>query len=140
MRDHIGPLVVSRLRYLTANAETPDEVPAAFRDGFVAYKAYRAALDPASRHLDNYRGYLVYTPPDLERFVTPASMKAVALLGRPERIAEELTAMAAAGITHCSTQMAGDQAAWCARMAAEVFPLLGAHDGAGSQRSVEVAA
>ena len=140
MRDHIGPLVVSRLRYLTANAESPDEVPAAFRDGFVAYKAYRAALDPASRHLDNYRGYLVHTPPDLERFVTPASMRAVALLGRPERIAEELTAMAAAGVTHCSTQMAGDQAAWCARMATEVFPLLGARDGAGSERSVEVAA
>ncbi len=137
-RAALGPLVVSRLRYLTANAESPDEVPVAFRDGFVAYRAYRDSLDDGSRHLDNYRGYLVYSPPDLERFVTPASMKAVALVDRPERLAEELTAMAAAGIDHCSLQMAGDQVAWCDRMARQVFPLVGTK--AGADRFVEVAA
>lgn len=125
MRSALGPLVVSRLRYLTGNATSPDEVPPEFRDGFVAYREYRAGLDPTERHLDNYRGYLVFTPPDLERFVTPASMRAVALVGSPGRIAEELVAMSAAGIDHCSLQMAGDTERWCARMVEQVFPLLG---------------
>lgn len=124
VRAAIGPLVVSRLRYLTANASSADEVPPAFRDGFEAYRAYRAGLAPHSRHLDNYRGYLVFTPPDLERFVTPASMSAVCLVGPPERVAEELREMAASGVDHCSLQMAGDHPAWCARMADRVFPLL----------------
>lgn len=142
MREAIGPLVVSRLRYLTANATSPDEVPAAFRDGFVAYKEYRDLLDPETRHLDNYRGYLTFTPPDLERFVTRESMKAVSLLDRPERLAEELSAMAAAGVEHCSIQMAGDQVAWCARMAEDVFPLLDPQlrprPGAEADRPLEV--
>jgi alkanesulfonate monooxygenase SsuD/methylene tetrahydromethanopterin reductase-like flavin-dependent oxidoreductase (luciferase family) len=129
MRAALGPLVVSRLRYLTANVEDPDLVPPHFRDGFVAYRDYREALDERARHLDNYRGYLVFTPPDLERFVTPESMKAVALVGSPERIAEELRVMAGSGVDHCSLQMAGDQSAWCGRMAAQVFPLLGAPPG-----------
>lgn len=124
LRQALGPLVVSRLRYLTANADTPDEVPVEFRDGFVAYKEYRATLDSRTRHLDNYLGYLVFTPADLERFVTPASMRAVALVGPPGRIAEELDAMEDAGVTHASLQMAGDQAVWCERMARQVFPLV----------------
>jgi alkanesulfonate monooxygenase SsuD/methylene tetrahydromethanopterin reductase-like flavin-dependent oxidoreductase (luciferase family) len=129
MRAALGPLVVSRLRYLTANATTADEVPTHFRDGFVAYREYREQLDARARHLDNYRGYLVFTPPDLERFVTPASMKAVALVGPPGRIAEELRLMAASGVDHCSLQMAGDQVRWSARMAEQVFPLLGTEPG-----------
>jgi 5,10-methylenetetrahydromethanopterin reductase len=124
MRAALGPLVVSRLRYLTANAQSPDEVPAPFRDGFVAYQEYRAGLDERTRHLENYRGYLVFTPPDLERFVTPASMRTVALIGPPARLAEELDAMAQAGVTHVSLQMAGDQTVWCQRMAQQVFPLV----------------
>ncbi len=124
VRAALGPLVVSRLRYLTANAQSADEVPVAFRDGFEAYRAYRETLDPASRHLDNYRGYLVFTPRDLERFVTPESMSAVALVGSPARIAAELSEMAAAGVDHCSLQMAGDHESWCARMSEQVFPLL----------------
>lgn len=139
-RAALGPLVVSRLRYLTANAESPDEVPSEFRDGFVAYRAYRETLDARSRHLDNYRGYLVFTPPDLEEFVTPASMRAVALVGSPGRLAEELAAMAAAGVDHCSLQMAGDQAAWCARLAREVFPLLGRPADADASVVMQVAA
>ena len=126
MRKALGPLVVSRLRYLTANASSPDEVPEVFRDGFVAYQAYRNGLDERTRHLDNYQGYLVFTPPNLERFVTPASMHTVALIGPPERLAEELDLMAESGVTHASLQMAGDQARWCARMASQVFPLVSA--------------
>lgn len=137
-RAALGPLVVSRLRYLTANATSADQVPAAFRDGFEAYRAYRASLDERSRHLDNYRGYLVFTPPDLEAFVTPASMSAVALVGPAERVAEELIEMARSGVDHCSLQMAGDHATWCARMKEQVFPLLSA---AGDRPGeVEVAA
>jgi alkanesulfonate monooxygenase SsuD/methylene tetrahydromethanopterin reductase-like flavin-dependent oxidoreductase (luciferase family) len=124
MRAALGPLVVSRLRYLTANAQSADEVPAPFRDGFVAYQAHRASLDERTRHLENYRGYLVFTPPDLERFVTPASMRTVALVGSPVRLAEELNTMATAGVTHVSLQMAGDQTVWCERMARQVFPLV----------------
>jgi 5,10-methylenetetrahydromethanopterin reductase len=138
VRAALGPLVVSRLRYLTANASSADEVPAAFRDGFEAYRTYRESLDERSRHLDNYRGYLVFTPPDLERFVTPGSMLAVALVGAPERIAEELIEMAESGVDHCSLQMAGDQAAWCERMSSKVFPLLTASGTASGP--VEVAA
>jgi alkanesulfonate monooxygenase SsuD/methylene tetrahydromethanopterin reductase-like flavin-dependent oxidoreductase (luciferase family) len=138
VRAALGPLVVSRLRYLTANASSVDEVPPEFRDGFEAYREYRAGLDTTERHLDNYRGYLVFTPPDLEHFVTPASMRAVALVGSPGRIAEELRAMATAGIDHCSLQMAGDTETWCARMAEQVFPLLGRRDG--TTADVEVAA
>lgn len=124
MRAALGPLVVSRLRYLTANAQSPDEVPSPFRDGFVAYQEYRASLDERTRHLENYRGYLVFTPADLERFVTPASMKTVALVGTPARLAEEFDSMRDAGVTHVSLQMAGDQVAWCGRMAQQVFPLV----------------
>ena len=129
MRAALGPLVVSRLRYLTANVAEPEDVPAHFRDGFVAYRAYREQLDPRARHLDNYRGYLVHTPPDLERFVTPESMKAVALVGSPGRVAEELRLMAASGVDHCSLQMAGDHVRWSVRMAEQVFPLLGTEPG-----------
>lgn len=140
IRAALGPLVVSRLRYLTANASSADDVPQQFRDGFVAYSAYRDRLDAQVRHLDNYRGYLVETPPDLESFVTPASMKTVALIGPPGRIAEELRAMAAAGVDHCGLQMAGDQPAWCERMASQVFPLLGISRQSGREGFVEVAA
>jgi alkanesulfonate monooxygenase SsuD/methylene tetrahydromethanopterin reductase-like flavin-dependent oxidoreductase (luciferase family) len=126
MRSALGPLVVSRLRYLTANAQSPDEVPVPFRDGFVAYQAHRAELDERTRHLENYRGYLVFTPSELERFVTPDSMRTVALIGPPARIVEELDLMAMAGVTHVSLQMAGDQKAWCERMARQVFPLIAA--------------
>lgn len=123
-RDALGPMVVSRLRYLTANHEHPDEVPTHFRPGFVAYQEHRAQLDPLERHLDNYRGYLVHVPPDLESFVTPETMRTVATIGSPREVADELIAMRDAGVDHVTLQLAGPPASWCRRMADDVLPLL----------------
>lgn len=124
-RDALGPMVVSRLRYLTANHEHADEVPAHFRPGFVAYQEHRAQLDPVERHLDNYRGYLVHVPPDLESFVTPETMRTVATIGSPREVADELLAMRDAGVDHVTLQLAGPPASWCRRMGDDVLPLLG---------------
>ena len=122
-RAALGPLVVSRLRYLTANHASPDEVPPEFRDGYRAYSAYRDELDPESRHFENFLGYLVFTPEHLERFVTPDSMRTVCRVGSPAGIAAELDRMAAAAVDHASLQMAGDSVAWLERMRDRVLPL-----------------
>ena len=117
-RAALGPLVVSRLRYLTANHASPDEVPAEFRDGYRAYSQYRASLDEETRHFDNFEGYLVFTPEHLERFVTPESMRKVCFVGSSQEVAAELDRMREAGVDHASLQMAGDSIAWLARMGA----------------------
>lgn len=122
--DAVGPLVVSRLRYLTANARDPAEVPSIFREGFVAYQRHREELDPVERHLENYRGYLVFTPPDLEHMVTPDAMRSVTHIGSPADVAAELQRMADCGVDQVSLQMAGDVPAYCRRMADSVMPLL----------------
>jgi alkanesulfonate monooxygenase SsuD/methylene tetrahydromethanopterin reductase-like flavin-dependent oxidoreductase (luciferase family) len=117
-RAALGPLVVSRLRYLTANHASADDVPEAFREGYVAYAEYRDSLDAKTRHLENFDGYLVFTPEHLERFVTPESMRSVCHIGSPGEIGVELDRMADAGVDHASLQMAGDSIAWLSRMAA----------------------
>jgi 5,10-methylenetetrahydromethanopterin reductase len=116
-RAALGPLVVSRLRYLTANHASVDEVPPVFRDGYRAYSEYRATLDEQTRHLENFLGYLVFTPEHLERFVTPESMRKVAFVGSRAEVAAELDRMRDAGVDHASLQMAGDTIAWLERMA-----------------------
>jgi 5,10-methylenetetrahydromethanopterin reductase len=121
-RAALGPMVVSRLRYLTANHTDAAEVPAQFRPGFAAYQAHRATLDPVERHLENYRGYLVHTPPDLESFVTPETMRTVATIGPPAAIVAELERMREAGVDHVTLQLAGPPASWCERMGAAVLP------------------
>lgn len=123
-RAALGPLVVSRLRYLTANHASAAEVPEPFRPGFEEYLAYRDRLDPVSRHLDNYEGYLVFTPEHLERFVTPESMRTVVRIGTSEEVAAELARMRDAGIEQATLQIAGPPRAWIDRMGAEVLPLL----------------
>jgi len=50
-RGALGPLVISRLRYLTANHEDANEVPDAFRAGFEAYSRYREGLDAQTRQI-----------------------------------------------------------------------------------------
>ena len=115
-RAALGPLVVSRLRYLTANHASADEVPIEFRDGYRAYSEYRETLDPETRHFDNFEGYLVFTPEHLERFVTPESMRKVAFVGSGSEVAAELDRMADAGVDHASLQMAGDQISWLKTM------------------------
>ena len=122
-RAALGPLVVSRLRYLTANHASADEVPVEFRDGYRAYSEYRATLDPQTRHFDNFEGYLVFTPEHLEHFVTPDAMRKVAFVGSPAEVAAELDRMADAGVDHASLQMAGDQVAWLRKMGEDVLPL-----------------
>jgi 5,10-methylenetetrahydromethanopterin reductase len=117
-RAALGPLVVSRLRYLTANHPSADEVPEAFREGYEAYSKYRATLDPETRHVENFEGYLVFTPEHLERFVTPESMRTVCHVGSPAQIGAELDRMEDAGVDHASLQMAGDSIAWLGRMGA----------------------
>jgi alkanesulfonate monooxygenase SsuD/methylene tetrahydromethanopterin reductase-like flavin-dependent oxidoreductase (luciferase family) len=129
MRAALGPLVVSRLRYLTANHARVEEVPAAFREGYRAYAAYRETLDPATRHLENFLGYLVFTPEHLERFVTPEAMRTVCRVGPPEQVAAELDAMAEAGADHASLQLAGNPQPWLARMREDVLPRTTIHVG-----------
>jgi alkanesulfonate monooxygenase SsuD/methylene tetrahydromethanopterin reductase-like flavin-dependent oxidoreductase (luciferase family) len=121
-RAALGPMVVSRLRYLAANHTDPETVPERFRPGFVAYQAYRAQLDPVSRHLENYRGYLVHVPSDLEEFVTPETMRTVATIGSSAEIVAELQAMRDAGVDHVTLQLAGPPASWCRRMGDHVLP------------------
>jgi len=111
-----GELVVSRLRYLTANHASADEVPPEFRDGYRAYSEYRASLDAETRHFDNFEGYLVFTPEHLERFVTPDSMRKVCFVGSSSEVRGELDRMRDAGVDHASLQMAGDSIAWLRRM------------------------
>jgi alkanesulfonate monooxygenase SsuD/methylene tetrahydromethanopterin reductase-like flavin-dependent oxidoreductase (luciferase family) len=115
-RAALGPLVVSRLRYLTANHASADEVPAVFRDGYRAYTEYRSTLDPRTAHLENFLGYLVFTPENLERFVTPEAMRMVTFVGSGAEVAAELDRMRDAGVDHASLQMAGDSIAWLERM------------------------
>jgi 5,10-methylenetetrahydromethanopterin reductase len=115
-RAALGPLVVSRLRYLTANHRHSSEVAPAFRPGFDAYLEYREGLDPETRHVENYEGYLVFTPEHLERFVTPESIRTVAHVGDVDQVAAELRRMAGAGVDHLSLQMAGPPPLWCERM------------------------
>jgi 5,10-methylenetetrahydromethanopterin reductase len=115
-RAALGPLVVSRLRYLTANHAHADQVPAEFRAGYAAYNAYRQTLEARTRHLENFLGYLVFTPEHLERFVTPEAMRSVAFVGSPEEVRAELDRMRDAGVDHASLQMAGDSVAWLERM------------------------
>jgi alkanesulfonate monooxygenase SsuD/methylene tetrahydromethanopterin reductase-like flavin-dependent oxidoreductase (luciferase family) len=115
-RAALGPLVVSRLRYLTANHASADEVPVEFRDGYRAYTEYRASLDPNTAHLENFLGYLVFTPENLERFVTPDSMRKVTFAASGAEVAAELDRMRDAGVDHASLQMAGDSIAWLDRM------------------------
>src|SRR5205085_681739 len=83
-------LVVSRLRYLTANHGSADEVPSEFRDAYAAYSQYRARLDERTRHLENFLGYLVFTPEHLERSVTPEPMRKGAFIGHPDEVRGEL--------------------------------------------------
>ena len=120
----LGPLVVSRMRYLTANHASAAEVPEPFRPGFDAYLAHRAGLPEETRHVDNYRGYLTHVPPDLEPFVRPETMHTIATIGSPERIADELRAMREAGADAVTLQVAGPPASWCRRMGDEVLPAL----------------
>jgi alkanesulfonate monooxygenase SsuD/methylene tetrahydromethanopterin reductase-like flavin-dependent oxidoreductase (luciferase family) len=121
-RAALGPLAVSRLRYLTANHPDPKEVPDRFRAGYEAYRDYRENLDERSRHTDNYEGYLVFTPPNLERFVDPESMRAIGTIGTPEEVIAELRAMKSAGVDHVSLQIAGPPPRWCQRMGDEILP------------------
>ncbi|MFR9806056.1 LLM class flavin-dependent oxidoreductase [Pseudonocardia sp. RS010] len=116
-RAALGPLVVSRLRYLTNTFDDPEQVPERFRRAYRAYRAYRATLDERSRHFDNYLGYLTFMPPELEPFVDRESIATVCLAADPARIATELRAMAAAGVDHCSLQIAGSPVTWIDRMA-----------------------
>lgn len=120
----LGPLVVSRLRYLTANHPDPEKVPDRFRAGYRAYSAYRETLDERSRHTDNYEGYLVFTPPNLEGFVDPQAMHAIGTVGSADEVVAALTEMRDAGVEHVSLQVAGPPPRWSQRMATEVLPRL----------------
>jgi 5,10-methylenetetrahydromethanopterin reductase len=120
----LGPLVVSRLRFLTANHRDAAEVPEPFRPGFVAYAQYRAGLDEETRHFENYDGYLVFTPEHLERFVNPESIRTVVHAARAEEVAAELRRMADAGVDEATLQIAGPPPDWCERMARDVLPAL----------------
>ncbi len=122
-RDALGPLVVSRLRYLTNTFGDPAEVPSQFRAGYDAYRRYRSTLDPRSRHYDNYLGYLTFTPSELERFIDPDSMATVCLVGHQAEVAAELRRMEAAGADQVSLQIAGSPPTWIQRMA-DILKLL----------------
>jgi alkanesulfonate monooxygenase SsuD/methylene tetrahydromethanopterin reductase-like flavin-dependent oxidoreductase (luciferase family) len=123
-RSALGPLVLSRLRYLTANHRTSDEVPEPFRAGFDEYQRYRAQLDPRRLHLENYEGYLTLMPEHLEHFVTPESMRAIAHIAAGPGVAAELRRMRDAGVHHVSLQVAGPPATWIGRMGRDVLPEL----------------
>jgi len=123
-RDALGPLVVSRLRYLTANHEHSSEVPEPFRPGFDAYMEYRAGLDDETRHTDNYEGYLVFVPDHLQDFVNPETMRTIATIGSPEEVTAELLKMKDAGVDQVTLQMAGPPESWCRRMSEQVLPRL----------------
>ena len=120
----LGPLVISRLRFLTANHTDPAQVPEAFRPGFEAYLAYRASLDEETRHFDNYDGYLVFTPEHLERFVSPESIRTVVHAAPAEEVAAELRRMAEADVDEATLQIAGPPSSWCERMGRDVLGAL----------------
>jgi alkanesulfonate monooxygenase SsuD/methylene tetrahydromethanopterin reductase-like flavin-dependent oxidoreductase (luciferase family) len=121
-RGALGPLVVSRLRYLTANHTSSAEVPEPFRPGFDAYLRHRESLDDETRHFDNYEGYLAYTPAHLESFVTPESIRTVVHAESAAGVTAELQRMADAGVGQATLQIAGPPPSWCERMGADVLP------------------
>ncbi|MBF6619232.1 MAG: LLM class flavin-dependent oxidoreductase [Patulibacter sp.] len=121
-RDALGPLVISRLRFLTANHQHADEVPEPFRPGFDAYLRHRAGLDDHRRHLDNYLGYLTFVPDHLQEFVHPESMRTVCLAADAAGVAAELRRMRDAGVDHVSLQVAGPPDVWIERMGRDVLP------------------
>jgi 5,10-methylenetetrahydromethanopterin reductase len=116
----LGPLAVSRLRFLSTQTDDPAEVPGPFRDAFASYLRDRAGRDPVADRLDGYEGYLVVVEERLAGYLTPELMRAVALVGRPERIVAELRAMETAGADQVGLQIAGPPRRWCERMAAIV--------------------
>lgn len=121
-RRSLGPLVISRLRYLVANEVPSDAVPAELRDGVAAYRAHLDRLPPETRHLENYYGYLVFVPEELEALVTPEAMRGLGCIGEPSRVAGELALMRSAGVDHVSLQMAGDHTDFCRRLEQLLVP------------------
>ena len=116
-RAALGPLVISRARYLTANHSDAAEVPEHFRPGFEAYMRHRESLDEETRHFQNYEGYLVTVPDYLDGFVTPESIRTTVHVADGDGVLAELQRMADAGVDHASLQIAGPPASWCERMA-----------------------
>lgn len=123
-RDALGPLVISRLRFLTANHQRSSEVPEPFRPGFDAYLEHRASLDDHRRHLDNYLGYLTFVPDHLQDFVHPESMRTICLAADAAAVAAELRRMRDAGVDHVSLQIAGPPTRWIERMGRDVLPIV----------------
>jgi len=115
-RQSLGPLVVSRLRYLVANRTPLDMVAPELRSGVAAYRSYMEQLPSETRHLDNYLGYLVFVPEELEEFVSPEAMRGLGCIGEPSAVAHELQLMRSAGVDHVSLQIAGDQVDFCRRL------------------------
>jgi alkanesulfonate monooxygenase SsuD/methylene tetrahydromethanopterin reductase-like flavin-dependent oxidoreductase (luciferase family) len=118
----LGPHVISRLRYLTANHASATEVPPELRAGFDAYRRHRERLPERTRHLDGYEGYLVSVPESLRSFVTPESIRSVVHVDDAAGVARELRRMADAGVDQAGFQITGPPAVWCERMGAEVLP------------------
>lgn len=113
----LGPLAVSRLRFLATQFEDPADAPGPFREAFAAYLRDRAGRDLESDRLDGYEGYLVEVREHARAYLSPELMRAVSLVGNRDRIAAELRAMEAAGADQVGLQIAGPPRRWCERMA-----------------------
>ncbi|MBS1889214.1 MAG: LLM class flavin-dependent oxidoreductase [Actinobacteria bacterium] len=118
----LGPLAISRLRFLTTRFDDPAAVPEPFRAAFAEYLRRRQDLAAEEAHLDGYEGYLVEVPGRFRRFLSPELIGAVAFVGDADAVAGELRAMEAAGADQVGLQICGPPARWCARMKSSVLP------------------
>jgi len=122
-RAALGPLLISRIRYLAANPPAAGTCPENLRSALEQYGNDMGRRPASHRHLDNYLGYLVFVPPNLEYLVTTDRIRELGTVGSPSAVAAELDEMRNAGVDHVSLQMAGDQAAYCDRFANLIEPL-----------------
>jgi len=122
-RAALGPLLISRIRYLAANPPEKGTIPPGLEAAVREYVDLMSARPESHRHLDNYLGYLVFVPPSLEFLVTAERIEELGSVGSPDFVASELVEMQEAGVDHVSLQMAGDQTAYCNRFANQIEPL-----------------
>lgn len=114
--DALGPLAVSRLRFLSTQFDDPADAPGPFREAFAAYLRDRADADADADRLDGYEGYLVEVKERTRGYLSPELMRAVALVDESERLVAELRTIEAAGADQVGLQISGPPARWCERM------------------------
>lgn len=125
--DQCGPMAVMALHYAyERQRQFGVEPPPHLRAVWDRYVALVEQTPAAQRHFRIHAGHGTYLHPDERQFATPELIEMTCLVGRPEELAEKITALEAAGLDHVMVlpsfalrHRALDE------LATKVFPLLG---------------